>query len=717
MIRYQQSWGGAGARLAFVLGCALLPFAGLQALAGPPRPIALTGTDGAYGPGLGSGISFTTFSTTDQLAASPALNSQGKAAFLGRLEGTGISSINDTGIWVQSGNTLRLAARAGDSAPDTGPGVAFSGFYEEPLIDAQGRTAFKAIIVGPGVNNSNNDGLWSEGFGTMRVVIRENVTPVPGGGGFFADPGPGSPTPTIWQFPMVMNAGKIAQRVRITPGLAPFNLFGIWTDRSGSLGSFIRADQQPVPGNPGWFFFVAAHQTINASGAMIALGVRSNPNSSGDRWGAWSDRSGTLVKIVEVGDLVPGLPGAAWHSIINTSINAQGRVALLAEIDGLASLPVTAIFSDARFGVLQLLARFNSIAPGAGPAAFGNLTMPVISNNGITAFYGRLLTDPPVVTEATAKGIWSNRLSGAGGGAGVLRLMVRAGDPAAGLPGVTYGDFYALAINARGDISFVAALSDGIGLFRQNAATGIIELVVRDFEPFDVFGDGSDLRLVVGLTAPQVFGNPYSSAGTGDGRRVYFNDAGDLAFRLSFADGSEGIFNTSERPCTAVSISQQPAPATTCPGASASFAVAATGVGTLTYQWRRNGTNLANGPGISGATSATLSLTNVQVASGGNYDSIVTSACGSVTSNQATLTIVSCSCALADIASDSLDTIRNPNGAIGPEDLDAFIAGFIADNASIADVASDSLDTTYNPNNSVGPEDLDAFIANFIAGC
>ena len=74
-------------------------------------------------------------------------------------------------------------------------------------------------------------------------------------------------------------------------------------------------------------------------------------------------------------------------------------------------------------------------------------------------------------------------------------------------------------------------------------------------------------------------------------------------------------------------------------------------------------------------------------------------------------------CAIADVASDSLDTVRNPNNSIGPEDLDAFIAGFIAGNAAIADVASDSLDTVYTPNGFVGPEDLDAFIASFIAGC
>jgi len=72
---------------------------------------------------------------------------------------------------------------------------------------------------------------------------------------------------------------------------------------------------------------------------------------------------------------------------------------------------------------------------------------------------------------------------------------------------------------------------------------------------------------------------------------------------------------------------------------------------------------------------------------------------------------------IADIASDSLDELRNPNGFVGAEDLDAFIAAFISENVSLADVASDSLDILYNPNGVVGPEDLDAFLAAFVRGC
>lgn len=57
-------------------------------------------------------------------------------------------------------------------------------------------------------------------------------------------------------------------------------------------------------------------------------------------------------------------------------------------------------------------------------------------------------------------------------------------------------------------------------------------------------------------------------------------------------------------------ITQQPAAASVSLGGSVPFFVSATG-NNVVYQWCRNGTNLVNGGNISGATSATLILTNV----------------------------------------------------------------------------------------------------------
>ena len=84
---------------------------------------------------------------------------------------------------------------------------------------------------------------------------------------------------------------------------------------------------------------------------------------------------------------------------------------------------------------------------------------------------------------------------------------------------------------------------------------------------------------------------------------------------------------------TAPSITAQPASTSVTAGGSASFSVAATGSPAPAYQWQKGGTD------ITGATSATLSLTNVQNTDAGTYDVVVSNASGSVTSASATLTV------------------------------------------------------------------------------
>jgi pectate lyase len=80
-------------------------------------------------------------------------------------------------------------------------------------------------------------------------------------------------------------------------------------------------------------------------------------------------------------------------------------------------------------------------------------------------------------------------------------------------------------------------------------------------------------------------------------------------------------------------ITTQPASQTVTAGGSVTFSVAATGDGTLTYQWRKGGEPLP------GATTATLTLTNVQLAAAGAYDVVVTNAGGPTPSAAATLTV------------------------------------------------------------------------------
>ncbi|MFO1488510.1 MAG: immunoglobulin domain-containing protein [Verrucomicrobiota bacterium] len=80
-------------------------------------------------------------------------------------------------------------------------------------------------------------------------------------------------------------------------------------------------------------------------------------------------------------------------------------------------------------------------------------------------------------------------------------------------------------------------------------------------------------------------------------------------------------------------ITTQPTNRTVTAGTNTSLSVVATGTAPLVYQWRRSSTNLA------GATSATLSFTNITLGQAGNYDVIITNAAGSITSSVAVLTV------------------------------------------------------------------------------
>jgi hypothetical protein len=82
-----------------------------------------------------------------------------------------------------------------------------------------------------------------------------------------------------------------------------------------------------------------------------------------------------------------------------------------------------------------------------------------------------------------------------------------------------------------------------------------------------------------------------------------------------------------------VSITAQPQGQNICSSTALNLSVTATGSGTLTYQWRRNGNN------IEGATSDTYSVANPTSANSGTYTVIVTNACGSLTSNAANVTV------------------------------------------------------------------------------
>jgi pectate lyase len=114
---------------------------------------------------------------------------------------------------------------------------------------------------------------------------------------------------------------------------------------------------------------------------------------------------------------------------------------------------------------------------------------------------------------------------------------------------------------------------------------------------------------------------------------VQNGDAGTYTVVVSNAAGSVTSDGAALTVITPPSISIQPEPQTVNAGATAAFSVAANGTAPLSYQWQKNGADIA------GATSATLSVVNAQDGDAGTYTAVVSNAAGSATSDGAALVV------------------------------------------------------------------------------
>ncbi|PAW84588.1 MAG: hypothetical protein B9S33_11330 [Pedosphaera sp. Tous-C6FEB] len=145
------------------------------------------------------------------------------------------------------------------------------------------------------------------------------------------------------------------------------------------------------------------------------------------------------------------------------------------------------------------------------------------------------------------------------------------------------------------------------------------------------------LALAPGGASYQWFFNGNAVTGATSGtltmNAIQANQAGNYTVVVTNASGS---VTSSVATVTVINpplLSAQPASLTVAVGGSATFSVTATGGSPLAYQWSRNGAAVAD------ATNSSLAFTNVQVASAGDYQVVVTNAYGAVTSSVARLTV------------------------------------------------------------------------------
>lgn len=128
---------------------------------------ALVAREGTQAVGTAAGVEFATL-------IDPTLNNSGQSAFRATLSGAGVTTANDDGVWSQKLGLLGLIARAGNVAPGTPAGINFASFTAGlPSINDAGNVSFRALVAGAGVTTANDTGLWVERSGSVALVARE----------------------------------------------------------------------------------------------------------------------------------------------------------------------------------------------------------------------------------------------------------------------------------------------------------------------------------------------------------------------------------------------------------------------------------------------------------------------------------------------------------------------------------------------------------------
>jgi hypothetical protein len=114
-------------------------------------------------------------------------------------------------------------------------------------------------------------------------------------------------------------------------------------------------------------------------------------------------------------------------------------------------------------------------------------------------------------------------------------------------------------------------------------------------------------------------------------RQLRLNLNGGDAALFKFSDGAPFVGTSFTN--SPIQIQAQPQSRTNTPGTAATFSVVISGAGPINYQWQ------CNGVAVSGATTNTYALANVQSTDMGNYTVVVTGPQGSITSSVAAMVV------------------------------------------------------------------------------
>lgn len=297
----------------------------------------------------------------------PLMSHGGHCAFQARLDyGTVGGLSHDFGIWSRTATGLQVVARSGDSVPGS-LGV-FEEFYT-PAVNRSGQIAFRAFLYGV----TDDQGIWSYADGTgTNIALAGDQAPGAAEGALFNQYHPMGD-------PALNDAGDIVFGARLRlGGTSATNDSGLWMWREEELQA-LALEGQPAPGTePGTVFGhfdPAERPTLDGAHAAFRAGLTGDTVTAANDTGIWMGTPSNVVCVVREGDAAPAVGadvyfGAFPYNSTYFSINANGTVAFFSGLTGagVSSSNNTALWTwnpgDGSYSIVVREGDLLEVAPG-----------------------------------------------------------------------------------------------------------------------------------------------------------------------------------------------------------------------------------------------------------------------------------------------------------------------------------------------------------------
>jgi hypothetical protein len=469
----------------------------------------------------------------------PTLNANGDVAFVGALSGTQNGSVDSRGIFIVDSQSITELVRTGEQAPD-GNGVLsyfaqdFNNFERVALND-DGEVAFTASLDQTAAGGTDDVGQFGASAVSGLTQFVRISDAAPDGNGEFVLPDIFNP-PNGWPLGL-NNLGQATFHGAFT------NTSGAVPDETGSIRSdgvtvtpLVRAGDT-VPGGGDTFEFVAPEQGSNLAGQVaIRASLIFDEMGGGSRDGLeriyvstggvlnefvrdgtpMSDGNGTLVSIFQDAPWISEAGNVLFCGFV-ADTNDGSDSARLILTDGVLLIPIAHL---GQLGPRGDFFRFQQF--------FG-----VDSNLSNEVAFSASLYRNLVISRTS--GIFRTDVGG------IVQLLGE-GDPVPGGNG-TFGDLAGpIFMNNAGEIAFSAAVEgtanssdNGIFVIDSNS---VVQEVSRLGQPLA----GSTILFLMFI---DFLGDEGVFSGNTDLAQAGMNglnDAGQVAFMASLADGNSGVF-------------------------------------------------------------------------------------------------------------------------------------------------------------------------------